>query len=135
MRWMLDLNVLLDVIQHRDPFYSSSAQVLTRVVNGEVAGSIPGHAVTTIHYVVRKSADQKRADEIVDWLLAHLDIVPQDRAAFIRARSLSFSDFEDAALASAAEVAKCDRIVTRNVGDFDGSPVSAITPEEILAEI
>ena len=59
------------------------------------------------------------------WVLA----VP----TFVRARSLSFTDFEDAALASAAEAAGCTQIVTRNVADFARSPVPALTPEELLA--
>jgi len=61
-----------------------------------------------------------------------LDTVPQDRAQFVRARSLKFDDFEDAALASAAEASGCEVIITRNVADFGGSPVPAITPEEFL---
>ncbi|MCP3959966.1 MAG: hypothetical protein GY719_19140 [bacterium] len=57
----------------------------------------------------------------------------QTLGTFVRARSLSFTDFEDAALASAAEAAGCTQIVSRNVADFAGSPISALTPEELLA--
>ena len=42
------------------------------------------------------------------------------------------TDFEDAALASAAEAAGCELIITRNVADFGSSPVPAVTPEEFL---
>jgi hypothetical protein len=31
---MLDLNVLLDVAQRREPFYAASAKVLSQVVEG-----------------------------------------------------------------------------------------------------
>jgi predicted nucleic acid-binding protein len=129
---MLDLNVLLDVVQKREPFYAASATVLSRALEEPGAACLAGHALTTLHYVVNKYADREQADTLVDWVLAHLEIVAQDRAQFVRARNLRFADFEDAALASAAEAAGCKLILTRNVADFGASPVPAVTPEEFL---
>lgn len=133
MRLMLDLNVLLDVVQKREPFYEASASVLSKVVEGEDSGLISGHVLTTLHYVLSRSAGKEQANGFVDWVLSHLHIVAQEKVHFMRARSLPMSDFEDAVLASAAEAAGCDLIISRNVEDFDGSPVQAITPEEFLA--
>jgi predicted nucleic acid-binding protein len=132
MRVMLDLNVLLDVVQRREPFYAASATVLSQAVEGPDVSCLPGHALTTLHYIVAKHAGREQADTLVDWVLAHLEIVPQDHAQFVRARNLRFNDFEDAALASAAEAAGCKLILTRNVADFGASPVPAVTPEEFL---
>ena len=129
---MLDLNVLLDVVQRREPFYTASATVLSQAVENPGMSCLPGHALTTLHYIVAKYADREQANTLVDWALAHLEIVPQDRALFVRARNLRFDDFEDAALASAAETAGCKVILTRNVADFGTSPVPAVTPEEFL---
>jgi predicted nucleic acid-binding protein len=129
---MLDLNILLDVVQRREPFYAASATVLSQAVEGPGLSCLPGHALTTLHYIVAKYADREQANTLVDWALAHLEIVPQDRALFVRARNLRFDDFEDAALASAAEAAGCKVILTRNVADFGASPVPAVTPEEFL---
>ncbi len=135
MKWMVDLNVVLDILQQREPYYRASAKVLSRIVKGEASGCLPAHGITTIHYIVRRHADLKAADDAIDWLLANLEVEPQGRGTFVRARSLSFKDFEDAAVASAAEAAGCGHIVTRNVADFVGSPVPALTPEELLAEL
>ena len=135
MKWMLDLNVVLDVLQHREPFYSASARILSRIVKGKASGCLPAHAVTTIHYIARRHAGLAAADDAIDWLLTNLRVEPQGRGTFVRARSLSFTDFEDAALASAAEAAGCSQIVTRNVADFADSPVPALTPEELLATL
>lgn len=133
MRLTLDLNVLLDVVQKREPFYSGSAAVLGRVVEGEDIGCLPGHALTTLYYVMSKFAGREQAGIVVDWVLTYLEIIPQDRLQFMRARNLDFSDFEDAALASAAEASQCELILTRNVADFSGSPIPVLTPEEFLA--
>jgi predicted nucleic acid-binding protein len=134
MKVMLDLNVVLDVVQRREPFYTASATVLSQAVEGEHVACLPGHALTTLHYIVAKHASRKQAGTLVDWVLAHLEVVAQDRAQFVRARSLKFEDFEDAALASAAEAAVCKCIISRNVADFRNSPVPAVTPEEFLAD-
>ncbi len=134
MRVMLDLNVLLDVVQRREPFYAASAEVLSRAVDGRIDACLPGHALTTLHYIIDRHAGRAQAADLVDWVLAHLEIVSQDRAQFVRARSLSIDDFEDAALASAAEAAGCEFIITRNVADFLHSPIPSVTPEEFLLD-
>jgi len=41
-------------------------------------------------------------------------------------------DYEDALLASVAKRSKADFIVTRNEGDFKGSPVPAVSPQDFL---
>lgn len=133
-RILLDLNVLLDVIQRREPHYGPAARVLGRVVAGELAGYMPSHGVTTIHYVVQRLLGAEKADQAVDWLLGKLSVVPEDASTFLRARNLGFKDFEDAVVASAAEQAKCERILTRNIDDFAKSPVTAVTPEEFEAD-
>jgi len=132
MRLMLDLNVLLDVARRREPFYAASAKVLSQAIAGPSVACLPGHALTTLYYIVSKHAGREHAGTLVDWVLAHLEIVPQERIQFVRARNLQFKDFEDAVVASAAEAAGCELIVTRNVADFGGSPVRAVTPEEFL---
>lgn len=132
MKWFLDLNVLLDVIQQRPPFFETSAQVLSRVVRGEVTGHIAGHELTTAHYIVKRYTDHRAADDLVDWLLVHFEIVAESEATFRRARALEWNDFEDAVIASAAEETGCDFVVTRNIKDFANSPVPAITPVDLL---
>ncbi len=122
MKWLVDLNVLLDVIQQREPFFADSALVISRIVRGDVTGYIPGHELTTAYYVVSRYADREAANDLVDWLVGHFEVVAEDSTVFRRARELRFPDFEDAAVASAAEAAGCDCIVTRNTRDFAASP-------------
>lgn len=129
---MLDLNVLLDVLQKREPHYRVSAAVLERVLHGEERGALSAHAVTTVHYLVGRYADRAAADRALSWLLHHLNVCAVGRDELERARSLGWSDFEDAVVAAVAERAGCDCIVTRNVKDFEGSPVSVLTPQEWL---
>jgi hypothetical protein len=52
-----------------------------------------------------------------------------DGAAVREALHLASPDFEDSVAASAAQLAGCDFIVTRDPRGFRGSPVRVLTPE------
>lgn len=129
---MLDLNVLLDVLQKREPHYPVSAAVLEHVIHGDQTGALSAHAVTTVHYLVTRYADRTSADRALSWLLRNLHVCPVGRDELDRARSLGWADFEDAVVAATAESAGCSCIVTRNPKDFAGSPVPVLTPQEYL---
>ncbi len=132
MKIVLDLNVLLDVIQNRPPHYLDSADVLSRVRTGEIDAILPSHGVTTLWYILAKSANPATANQTVEWMLSHFEIGGADKATFQNARQLPVNDFEDAVVASVARSANCDYIVTLNVSDFAGSPVPAVTPADFL---
>ena len=132
MKITVDLNVLLDVAQSRLPHYHASEEVLRRARSGEYEAVLPGHAITTLHYIIEKWSGTNLANQTIDGLLADFVIHPSDKTNFQRARQLPLKDFEDALVASVAEATGSDYIVTRNVPDFAGSPVPAITPTEFL---
>ena len=135
MKVTVDLNVLLDVAQNRLPHYHASEEVVHRVRRGEFAAVLPGHALTTLHYILEKYSGTALANQTLDGLLADFAIHPVDKANFQRARQLPLSDFEDAVVAVTAEVTRSDFIVTRNVADFVGSSVPAITPIDFLEHL
>ena len=133
MRAMFDLNVLLDVLQLRQPWVRASGELCARAVRGELEGVVAPHALTTLFYVLDRHADRATAEKDVDWLLRSFVLAPAECSVFLRARALQLPDFEDAVVAAAAEAARCDVILTRNLPDFAGSPVPAVAPEEFLA--
>ena len=135
MKVTVDLNVLLDVAQNRLPHYHASEEVVHRVRRGEFAAVLPGHALTTLHYILEKYSGTALANQTLDGLFADFAIHPVDKANFQRARQLPLSDFADAVVAVTAEVTRSDFIVTRNVADFVGSSVPAITPIEFLEHL
>lgn len=130
---LVDLNVLLDVVQRREPHYRASAAVLEEVIAGSVDGLLAAHFVTTLHYITGRYASRKDAEQMVDWCLKHFDIGSVGRKEMLRARHLGWADFEDAVVAASAEASGCTAIVTRNVKHFTHSPVVALTPEEYLS--
>ena len=131
MKVMLDLNVILDVVTNRPQWVAASAKVCTIAGGGRRAQAVVSpHAVTTVYYLARKHADKATAERAVDWLMALFGLAPCGRKEFRRARELPIEDFEDAVVAAGAESAACDYIVTRNISDFKGASVKAISPED-----
>ena len=129
---LVDLNVVLDVVQRRQPHYAASAALLSEIVAGSIDACIPAHAVTTLHYIVSRYQDKDRAAALVDWLLRYFEIAASGRPELRRAQGLGMADFEDAVVASAAEAMGCRYVVTRNIRHFTRSPVPAVTPEEFM---
>ena len=55
MKLMIDTNILLDVLIHRDPFFDDSKAVLTLCEDHAVNGFVSSSAVTDIFYITRKA--------------------------------------------------------------------------------
>ncbi len=135
MKVTLDINVLLDVFQKREPHYAASAQVVGMVTAGTLVGVCPAHGLTTLYYLVRKHASKPDAEEAMDQVLRHFQIGNLEAVDWQCARRLPFADFEDAVVATVARATASAFIITRNVEDFAGSPVPAITPVDFLSQM
>lgn len=134
MKVTVDINVLLDVFQKREPHYAASAQVVSMVTAGRLAGICPAHGLTTLFYLVRKHASKPDAEAAMDQVLRHFQIGNLEAAGWQDARRLLLGDFEDAVVATVARATESVFIITRNVDDFVGSPVPAITPADFLSQ-
>jgi len=88
MKVLLDLNVLLDVVQNRAPHYHNSAQVLSLARVGEIQAVLPVHAFTTLYYILAKAAGKAKAEQAVDWLLAHFEVAEAGREHLVVPRVL-----------------------------------------------
>lgn len=129
---LIDLNVILDVLQRREPFYAMSARVLACAETGIVEGWVAAHSVTTLFYLLAKyqSADQARVT--LSELLSFLSVAAVDQAVIEQALKLPYRDFEDAVQMMAAVRTGAEYLVTRNVQDYESGPLPAIRPAELL---
>ncbi|OYU99867.1 MAG: pilus assembly protein [Verrucomicrobiales bacterium VVV1] len=130
----VDINVLLDVFQQRQPHYAASAQVLSLVASGKLTPVCPAHGLTTLYYLVRKHAAKADAEVAMDRVLAYFRVGNLDAAGWQRARLLAMDDFEDAAVATVAATSGSVFVITRNLADYFQSPVPGITPAEFLSQ-
>lgn len=137
MRVLIDTNVILDILQKREPFFTDSYRALRRALENDAECLISASAVTDIFYVLRKSlGSAQQAKEHIDQLaqvVSFADVQGMDiHTALMRA----MPDFEDAVVDAVvdavAERSGASYILTRNIKDFTGSVVPAILPADFL---
>ena len=131
-RILFDVNVVLDVLLDRKQHVEASAAAWAAVETGMAEGLLAAHAVTTIHYLVRKAAGTAKARGILSAILRVFGVAAVNGAVLQEALQLSCPDFEDAVTAAAARLASCDSVVTRDPKGFRGSPVRPLTPEAAI---
>jgi len=126
---LVDVNVVLDVLLDREPHVGASAAVWAAVERGQTKAVLSAHAVTTIHYLLRRELGISQAKKALEAVLRVFGVAMVDESVIQDALDLPFGDFEDAVTAAAARMAGCGCVVTRDPGGFRGSPVRALTPE------
>jgi len=131
-RFLLDLNVILDVILDREESVAA-AQLWALLERGKGRGFVPAHGVTTLFYLVARAQGASFARQAIDGMLRVFAVAPVDEKVLRRALALGWNDFEDAVCASAAEACRCDAIVTRDAKGFVDARVQAIDPGTAVA--
>jgi len=103
LRVLIDLNIILDVLQEREPFFAASARVLACAETGLVEGIVAAHTLTTLFYLVAKDQSADRARVALTELLQFLSVGSVEHTTTIeQALNLPYSDFEDAVQMMAA---------------------------------
>jgi predicted nucleic acid-binding protein len=133
MRVLVDLNVIVDVLQNRQPFYEDSARVIDAVARGEVMGWLAAHSVTTLFYVISRTRNRETAVQAVTSLLESFTVAKVDDAVIRDALSMGWKDFEDAVQMASAGAEGVDYLITRNVKDFQSGSVPVIQLAAFLA--
>ena len=132
---LLDLNVLLDVLQQREPFYATSASILAEAEIGSIEGWIAAHSVTTLFYLLARNRSAAQARMAISDLLGFVSVAAVDQKVIEQALALPYPDFEDAVQMAAAARAGVQYVVTRNVRDYKAGPLPVLQPVELLALI
>jgi len=133
VRLFLDVNVILDVLAKREPWFEDSAAVLSLLEADEFEGIAAAHSITTLFYLASKHLGQRRATARLLDLLKLISVAPVDQDTILKGLALGWSDFEDALQMLCATTASADYLVTRNKRDFDSDSIPVVTPAELLA--
>ena len=130
---LIDLNVILDVLQPREPFYDTSARVLAAAETGLVEGWVAAHSLTTLFYLLARYQSAEQARVALTDLLTLLSVAAVDHEVIEQALNLPYPDFEDAVQMMAAVRSGARYVVTRNVRDYGLGPLPVLKPAELLA--
>jgi predicted nucleic acid-binding protein len=132
---LIDLNILLDVLQKREPFYETSARLLASVETGRVQGYVAAHSITTLFYLIQKDKSAADARAIITNLLQFIKIITVSQNTIEQALNLDFRDFEDAVQMISAVQGKVDCLITRNIKDYQPALLPVMQPVDFLATL
>ena len=133
LKILIDLNVILDVLQRREPFYAMSARVLAAAERGVLEGWVAAHSLTTLFYLLARYQSAEQARVALTDLLTFLSVAAIDHMVIEQALNLPYPDFEDAVQMMAAVRSGVRYLITRNVRDYDMGPLPVLQPVELLA--
>ena len=132
---LLDTDVLIDLALDRQPYSHPAAALLDRIQATGHTAFIAWHTIANFHYLVSRSNGRRSARDFIVELTRFVGVAAGDAQSFRYAASLPMKDFEDAMQVAAARFCGASRIVTRNIKDYERSPIPAITPRQALGRL
>lgn len=135
MRLLIDANVVLDVLQKREPYWKDSSVIWKLCETEQAEGYVSTLTFANLMYVMRRELDPAQIRDVLDKLRLIFRFADFTAADLEKAAEMGWDDFEDAIQAATAERIMADSIITRNVRDFRNSKVIAFTPSEYIARL
>jgi len=135
MRLLIDGNVILDVLQKREPYFPDSSRIWKLCETEQAEGFVSALTFANLVYVMRKELDPSKIKDVLKGLSMIFHFTELSVSDMNRAADMQWNDFEDALQTAAAERLHAEYIITRNVRDFKNSKIAALTPAEFLARI
>ena len=136
MRVLIDTNIALDWLAHREPFHEKAERVMQACMDGEWEGYMASHSLTDLFYLLRKdfSADERK--QLLMLLCRYFHILAEPKETMLAVLdNAAWPDLEDGLLMQCAAEQHLDYIVTRNEKDFHDSPIPAMSPDRLLGMI
>lgn len=135
MKLLIDANILLDVLQMRQPHYHDSSIIWKLCETEQVKGYVSALTFANLVYVMRKELDPEVIRRTLQTLSLIFELTDLEVSDIVHASEMEWGDFEDAVQCATAERIRADYIITRNVRDFTKSKVMALTPGEFIVRI
>ena len=137
MNIFLDANILVSVLNHEMPTFSYSARVMSLPTfrsNFKLFTSPICLAVA--YYFAEKKCGNKKAIEKIKILSNQIQItsIGPDEVYAVNINN-KINDYEDGLQYYAALNAKCDMIITENIGDFFFSEIPVYTPKDYILNV
>ena len=133
MKYLIDTNIILDVLLKREPFYNDSASILTLSRQEDIILYVSASSITDIYYISYQTLRNKeKVKQMLRKLLKIVLIAGVSGDEIRNALALSWRDFEDSVQYSVALLQEMDGIVTRNPSDYKEAEIKVWRPEEFL---
>ena len=129
----IDSDVVIDFFTDREPFANPASELFELNERGKIKLYLSAVSINNIYYIVRKYLGHQKALEVVEDLIAMMEVVGTTKKEIILALKNNFKDFEDSVqYSSALTISGIEAIITRNVKDYKHSQIAVITPLDYL---
>ncbi len=132
MKLFIDTNVVLDLLQYREPWIHDTLVLFQLAKEKRVELIVTDLTFVNVVYIAGKNVDKKKLNETLVGLKKFLTIVPIGDACIEQALSGTFADFEDAVQCFAAKREKVDYILSRDEKGFYMSEIPVMNVTEFL---
>lgn len=136
MRALIDTCIVIDALQAREPFAEDAQQIFLAVANKRVMGFLTAKSAADIYYIThRHTHNDHDTRRVLSTLLGLFELLDTAGMDCRRAISSKLTDYEDAMMVETALRCGMDCIVTRNLRDYEKSPVQVYSPSAFLTQI
>lgn len=136
MKALIDTCVVMDFLQHREPFADEAKAVFRAAACEQFTGCITAKSATDIYYLTHRCThNDKEARNKLNSLLSIISMIDAAAVDIFHALSSETPDFEDAVMIETASRSRVDCIVTRNHKDYKKSYVPVFNPSEFLQQL
>ncbi len=129
---LIDADVVIDIVLDRATHASAAVELMDRIELGIERAAVDWHTISNLYYLVSPVRGDIETRDFITELVSIVAVAATDTSSIRFAISLPMNDFEDAMQVSAARACGATHIVTRNLGDYQRSPVPATSPQDYL---
>lgn len=133
-RLFLDTNIVVDLLEGREPFCYDAAQLFTMAHDKKVQLLVSPMTFSTASFLLRKHGPEG-VRKLLSNLRQLVSVTISDEQTVDDSIASQFKDFEDAMQFYTALNAKSEIIITRNGKDFTASKLPIMTASEYLTSV
>lgn len=134
MKFLIDTNIILDVLLKREPFYMEGVKVFNLSKEDNISLYVSASSITDIYYIANQTLrDKTEAKELLGKLIKIVSIAGVSEDEIRNALMLSWRDFEDSVQYSVALLQEMDGLITRNSRDYREAEIKIWEPKELLS--
>lgn len=131
-RIFVDTNIVLDLLQKRDEFYSDAQDLFTMADKKEIKLYISALTIANTHYLLSKFYNLNEVRKILLKFKVLVEVLAVNDKIIDLSLASDFNDFEDGIQYYTAIENNMDLILTRNKKDFKNSNLPVLTAREYL---
>lgn len=140
MKAILDTNIVVDVLQRREPWFQDGAVIFRAIAVKQIEGCLTAKQITDLYFFSGKQFKGEenvdvKARQVIGKLLAIFSLIDTLGIDCQNALGNENGDYEDAVLIESAVRTGADCIVTRNPEHFKTSRVPVYAPDQFVSVI